>query len=151
MPHNGISNCYSYLCFLLQTVYFQTNIATDGNATHVSFVYEDGGMLWENLEKNPVQGYAISMTERRAIYKRILSNSGNQTAYRFDAVVGNTGFKGRWSWRLGEQFDNNSEYISINTKELIDACIYTDTHVHAEIHTSLLNETGHCGGGQQYC
>ena len=137
MPHNCISKCYSCLCFLLQYASFQIHIATDGNATHVSFVYQDGEVVWTNIYYVPALGYAISMRERIAIYNQRLRNSGNPQANNFDAVVGNTGFKGRWSWRLGEQFDI-SEYIFINTNQLIDVYICTDIHIHAEIHTSLL-------------
>ena len=69
-------------------------------------------MLWKNLRYYPILGYAINTIKGRKIFERILNNAGNQTAYRFDAVVGNTGFKGRWSWKIGEQLDKNPEYLS---------------------------------------
>ena len=91
-----------------QTVYFQINIATNGTATYVSFVYQDGEMLWKTSTRKPRVGYTIQTTEgRKDKFELILNRDGSLRAYKFDEVIGNTNAKGRWSWKLGGNFSKS--------------------------------------------
>ena len=92
--------------YLVQTVYFQINIATNGTTTYVSFVYDDDGMLWKQEWIRPRIGYTLEREGKRASYQQILNGLGNPSAYKFHDVVGNTNFRGRWSWKVGENVDN---------------------------------------------
>ena len=90
----------TFLC-ILQTVYFQINIATNGTTTYVSYVYQDGGMLWKTSPRRPRVGYTIQTAEgRKEKYELILNKNDSFRAYKFDEVIGNTNAKGRWSWKL---------------------------------------------------
>ena len=92
---------------LAQTVYFQCNIATNGSTTYVSFIYDDGGMLWEQNWIRTRVGYSLTREGRRERFEQILNRYGYPSAYKFDDIVGNTNFKGRWSWKLSEKVINN--------------------------------------------
>ena len=109
------SNLYYFVKFLLillflpiQTAYFQINIATSGATTHVSFVYDDDGMLWSQDWIKPRIGYTIQPGIKRETYQQILNGIGYPSTYKFHDVVGNTNFKGRWSWKLADNLDNNA-------------------------------------------
>ena len=91
-----------------QTVYFQINVATNGTATYVSFVYQDGEMLWRTSTRRPRVGYTIQTADgRKEKFELILNGGGTLRAYKFDEVIGNTNAKGRWSWKLGGNFSKS--------------------------------------------
>ena len=97
-----------YLLVFFQTVYFQINIATDENATYVSYVYQDGEMLWKTSPRRPRVGYTIQATNGgKEEFELILNGNNSLSAYKFDEVVGNTNAKGRWSWKLSGDFSGN--------------------------------------------
>ncbi len=89
----------------MQLVTFQANIATNGSTTYVSYVYDDEGMLWKEEWIRPRVGYAT--TQATIISQKIL-NYGGYKSFRFDSVVGNRGYKGRYLWKLANNLDNNA-------------------------------------------
>ena len=70
-------------------------------------MYDYGGMLWSEDWTRPAVGYAITNGSARVVYEQNLNAVGYPSAYRFDDVVGNTNFKGRWSWKLADNTDNS--------------------------------------------
>ena len=106
----------SYLSAFTQTVFFQINIATDGATTYVSFVYQDGEMLWKTSPRRPRVGYSIQATNgRKEKFELVLNGNGSFSAYKFDEVIGNTGAKGRWSWKLSGNFSGNVNDSGMNS------------------------------------
>ena len=89
-------------------MYFQINIATNGRTTYVSFVYEDNGMLWSQNWIRPRFGYTFENGINQTTYQQTLNVPGSHSAYKFHDAIGNTHFKGRWSWKLADNFDNNA-------------------------------------------
>ena len=83
-------------------------MATNGATTHVSFVYDDDGMLWSQDWIKPRIGYTAGLGNNRNTYQDILNGIGRPSTYKFHDVVGNTNFKGRWSWKLADNIDNNA-------------------------------------------
>eukprot|EP00794_Sanderia_malayensis_P017964 gene17964-19761_t len=77
-----------------KTATFQLNLATNGHSTYASYIYDDGGMLWKDVGRNPHVGYSIN----GQILNMTLGQTGLYPYYRFDAVVGNTGRTGEWMW-----------------------------------------------------
>ena len=68
----------SYLFLIFQTVSFQINIATDGTTTYVSFVYQDGEMLWKTSPRRPRVGYTIQATNgRKENFELVLKADGH--------------------------------------------------------------------------
>ena len=105
----------SYLLGIFQTVYFQINIATDNTTTYVSFVYQDGEMLWKASPRRPRIGYTIQAANgRKETFELILNGNDTASAYKFDEVVGNTNAKGRWSWKLSGNFSGNVNDSGMN-------------------------------------
>ena len=72
-------------------------------------MYDDDGMLWSQDWIEPAAGYTVESGIKRNTYQQTLNAPGNPSAYKFHDVVGNTNFKGRWSWKLADNFDNNDE------------------------------------------
>ncbi len=60
-------------------------------------------MLWDQEWIKPRLGYTT--TETTNIFQKILNTAGVKT-YRFDQVNGNTGFAGRWMWKLASNVVN---------------------------------------------
>ena len=90
----------------MQFVTFQVNIATNGAKTYAIFVYDDEGMLWTESWIRPRFGYSVNWEGTRNVNQQILNGYGYLGylgAYRFDSYVGNTNFKGRWIWKIGEK------------------------------------------------
>ena len=65
-------------------------------------------MLWSQYWLKPRVGYTIQNGSARESYQQILNADGHPSANRFHDVVGNTNSKGRWSWRLANNLDNNA-------------------------------------------
>ena len=105
-----------HMSLFLQTVYFQINVATNGTTTYVSFVYQDGEMLWKTSGKKPRVGYSIQTTNgRKDEFELILNGNGSLSAYKFDEVIGNTNAKGRWSWKLSGKANKSGRGYSVIT------------------------------------
>ena len=65
-------------------------------------------MLWKQDWIRPRLGYTYVGQTKRETFQRILNGFDSPSAYNFQDVVGNTNFKGRWSWKLGDNLDNNA-------------------------------------------
>ena len=65
-------------------------------------------MLWSQQWIRPKYGYAYPTVNGRALKSETLNGPGNPSTYRFDSVIGNTNYKGRWSWKVAENLDNNA-------------------------------------------
>ena len=65
-------------------------------------------MLWKQDWVAPIIGCTYLGQTYRETVRLILNGFGYPSAYKFHDVVGNTNFKGRWLWRLGEILDNNA-------------------------------------------
>ena len=65
-------------------------------------------MLWSQNWIKPQFGYSRMMGLQRDISRVIMNSRGNPKSYKFHDVVGNTQYKGRWSWKLAENVDNNA-------------------------------------------
>ena len=72
-------------------------------------MYDDDGMLWSQDWIKPTVGYTVESGRKRNTYQQTLNAPGSPSAYKFHDVVGNTNFKGRWTWKLADNFDNNAE------------------------------------------
>ena len=66
-------------------------------------------MLWTQSWHRPRVGYSRINGIEREIHQQILNGFGQPRAYNFHDVVGNTNFKGRWSWKLADHSDNNAD------------------------------------------
>ena len=88
--------------FVTQFVSFQVNLATDGESTYVSYIYEDQGMLWQQGWLPARVGYNFGHVSSETR----LNQLNSPKAYRYDAVVGNTGSKGLWLWKLSDKVQN---------------------------------------------
>ena len=64
-------------------------------------------MLWQQDWIRPRLGYTYKREAKRETEELILNGFGQPSAYKFHNVLGNTNFKGRWSWKLAEKLDNN--------------------------------------------
>ncbi len=62
-------------------------------------------MLWSDNWIRPRVGYA---TSKAAVLYQNKLNTGGDKSFRFDAVVGNTGYRGRYLWKLADNMDNNA-------------------------------------------
>ena len=65
-------------------------------------------MLWSQNWIRPRIGYTIQNGINRNTYQQTLNAPGSPSTYKFHDVIGNTNFKGRWSWKLADNFDNNA-------------------------------------------
>eukprot|EP00794_Sanderia_malayensis_P011761 gene11761-12980_t len=80
-----------------ETVTFQLHLAMNNINTYASFIYEDGGMLWKDV--NQVPQMQISSYNSVAFIK--LGPTGTYPFYRFDTVVGNTGNANKFTTGYG--------------------------------------------------
>eukprot|EP00794_Sanderia_malayensis_P002636 gene2636-3050_t len=89
---------YSSLSYVTtnKRVTFQLNLATDGEHTYAIYIYKAGAMLWQNYGRQPHVGYSMS----GQFLDMVLNHTGQNSYYRFDSVVGNTGKPGEWIWNL---------------------------------------------------
>ena len=86
-------------------------------------------MLWKQNWIRPRVGYTYLNQNERVDFQQILNRDGYPSAYKFHDVIGNTNFKGRWSWKLGDNVDNNAakcyEWHAKQTSELYVTVIRT--------------------------
>ena len=66
-------------------------------------------MLWTQSWHRPRVGYSRINGISRETHQTRLNYIGHPKAYNFHDVVGNTNFKGRWSWKLADNVDNNAD------------------------------------------
>ena len=64
-------------------------------------------MLWSQDWIKPRLGYSRTSGIQRDIYSLTLNAPGKPSTYKFHDVVGNTKYKGRWSWKLAGDVNNN--------------------------------------------
>ncbi len=62
-------------------------------------------MLWNENWIYPRVGYVTTQT---TVLSQNTLNVGGDVTFRFDAVVGNTGYKGRYLWKLATNLDNEA-------------------------------------------
>ena len=65
-------------------------------------------MHWNQNWIKPRIGYTLDKGNQRETFQLVLNRAGNPSTFNFHDYVGNTNYKGRWSWKLADNLDNNA-------------------------------------------